>query len=294
MRKWRRIVRLTVSGKGGSAIYEGAQSPQDGFKIGFSVTKTIGSKQNTASITIWNLTRSRRNQIGEEFDQLKLEVGYEGSETSVLYEGDIRDVTHEKSSPDVQTTIECGSGDKAIAKGKVSKTFPSGTKPKEIVKHLVKGMPGVELGDTKGLDELPATKRPVTVFGRSSDEMDTLGRQHGFYWSVQNKKVQAVKSDKHLGPSAVVSKETGMIGIPQETDKGVKFKMLLDPKIEPGRAVQVKSDFLDEGSGRDKRDTDAGGGMFRVSQAAFSGDTRADEFYVECEASRIQGDKVTK
>ena len=70
--------------------------------------------------------------------------------------------------------------------------------------------------------------------------------------------------------------------------------MLIDTRIIPGRLVDVRSDFLDTKSGRDKRSSDDGGGKFRVATANFSGDSRDAPFFVEVEAHRVQGEKVKK
>lgn len=293
-RQFGRICRVTVEGKGGKAVFVGDQAPDPGLQISFSTTKTLGSKQNSGTVTITNLSKARRNQLGDEFDKLTLEVGYKDAGYSVILKGDIRDVTHAKTSPDVETTIEVGDGDKAVQTGSVSKTFPSGTKPKEIVEYLAKKLPGVEVGQIKGLDDLPKTKRPTTVYGRTYRELDEQGRQHGFYWSMQNGKFQALKNDESLGGSILISAETGMIGVAEPTDKGVKVKCLLNPAIEPGKTIKVKSGFLDESSGRDKRDSDDGGGEFRVASVSLQGSTRAEDWYCDVEANRIQQGKVKK
>lgn len=287
VRQWKRVVEVTVSGKGGSF------TARD-LKIDFSVSKGIGSKQNTATIAIWNLTASHRKQLGEELDKIELKVGYQGGPLSTIFKGNVRDVTHTKETADVKSEMECGDGDEAFSKGAVSKTFPAGTKPKEIIDYLAGEMPGATKGEMKGIDDLPAYMRPVTLFGWSWSEMDKIGREQGVYWSIQNGQVEAMKSDQALQGTTVVSSETGMIGIPEITDKGVKIKALLNPNIAPGRQIDVRSDFLDEGSGRDKRKTDQGGGIFRVSDVTFSGSTRDIEFYVEAEGSRVEGGKVVK
>jgi hypothetical protein len=280
-------VRVKVSGKAGSLTV-------DKLKIEFSVTKTIGSKQNEATISIWNLTKSHRKQLGEEYDRIELEAGYEGGPIATIFKGSIRDATHTKESADVKSEIECGDGDEGIRKGAVSKTFPAGTKPKAIIDYLVGEMPGVTKGEMKGLDDLPAYKRPVSVYGWAARELDKLGREHSFYWSSQNNEIQAVKNDEVLSGTTVISKESGLIGIPEVTDKGCKVKCLLNPGIAPGKMVDVRSDFLDEESGRDKRKSDEGGGTFRVSSCTFSGTNRGEEFYVEVEANRVEGKKVVK
>lgn len=294
MLKWKRRVRLTISGSGGGAVFEGSQAPEDGFKIDFTVSKTLGSKQNSGSVTIWNLTKSNREKLGEEFTKLKLEVGYGDNAYAVLVEADIRDVEHDKSSPDISSQMTFGDGDKGVTKGAVSKTFKAGTKPKEVMQYLVKNMPGLEMGKVKGLDDLPAYKRPVTVYGWAAPNMDKVGRERKLYWNIDKNKVNIVKNDEHLGQCAVISKETGMIGVPQETDKGIKVKALIEADVVPGFMIKVESNFLDLSSGRDKRQSDAGGGEFRVNAVTFSGGTRDDMFYMEIEANRVQGGKVVK
>ncbi len=287
VRQWGRVVEVTVTGKAGSLTIRD-------LKIDFNITKTIGSKTNSATIAIWNLTKSHRRQLGEEFDKIELKAGYKGGPLSTIFKGDIEDVEHTKDTADVKSEMTCGDGNEGVQKGAVSKTFPAGTKPKAIVEYLQGEMPGTTKGEMKGIDDLPAYKRPVSLYGWAAREMDKLGREHGFYWSIQNGEVEAIKNDQALSRTTVVSKETGMIGIPTVTDKGVRIKALLNPEIAPGRTIDVRSDFLDEASGKDKRASDDGGGLFRVSEVTFSGTNRGEEFYVEAEGNRIEGDKVVK
>jgi hypothetical protein len=285
--QWGRIVEVTISGKAGTLKV-------DKLKIDASGQKGIGSKQNTATISIWNLTKSHRKQLGEEFDKIELKVGYRGGPLFTIFKGDIRDVTTTLETADVKSEMECGDGDEGIGKGAVSKTFPAGTKPKEIVEYLQKEMPGTTKGETKGIDALPAYKRPVSLYGWAFREMDKLGREHGFYWSVQNGQLEAVKNDQTLPGSTVLSKETGLIGIPEVTDKGVKVKCLIRPGIAPGRQIDVRSDFLDEESGKDKKKSDEGGGLFRISELSFDLTNRGETFYYEAEGNRVEGGKVVK
>lgn len=286
-RKWIRELRVTVSGAGGSATFTD-------LRIDFDITKTIGSKQNTGSVTIYNLSAKRRGQLGEEFDTIEVEAGYRGGDKAIILNANIRDVRHTKETADIKTTIECGDGDKGVNKGAHSKTYPKNTKPIEIVRDLVQQMPGVKLGRMEGLDELPAYKRPVSVFGWAHRELDQLSREHKFYWSIQNGVFQAIAHDRDLGGTVIISKETGMVGIPEITDKGVHVKTLLEPQIAPGTRIDVRSGFLDSNSGRDKRATDQGGGLFRVATVKFTGSNRDQAYYADIEANRIQGSKVVK
>jgi len=295
-RLWKRIIRVTVSGKSGSATFDASQTPNHGLQISFNCSKSLGSKQNSGTVVITNLSKDRRNKLGEEYDELTLEFGYQGGPMTVLIKGNIRDVTHAKTSPDITSTIEVGDGDKAVEKGAASKTFKAGTKPKEIVEYLRDQMPGLKKGEIKGLDDLPATKRPTTVYGYAYRELDTLGRQHSFYWSIQDGKFQAVKNDEHLGGDILISAETGMLGVPTPTDKGCKVTCLIIPGLAPGKTMKVMSEFIDTGKGKDneKRSTDAGGGVFRIAAISYSGSSREDDCTAEVEGNRVAGDKVKK
>lgn len=286
-RQWGRVVEVTISGKGGSLTVRD-------LKIDFDISKGIGSSQNEAKVSIWNLTKSHRKQLGDELDKIELKVGYKDGPLSTIFKGSIRDSTDTKESPDIQSEIECGDGDEAIGKGSASKTFAKGTKPREIVDYLIGQLPGVSKGEMKGLDDLPPYKRPVTVFGYAAAELDKIGRQHRLYWSIQDGIAQVLKNDAVLPGVTLISSDTGMIGVPQTNDKGITVKTLLNPEIAPGRQIDVRSDFLDEGSGRDKRKTDEGGGIFRVSQVKFVGSNEGDDWYVEIEANRVEGGKVVR
>lgn len=146
-------------------------------------------------------------------------------------------------------------------------------------------MPGTTKGSFVGLDDLPATKRPYTVFGYAAKEMDKLGREHGFYWSIQKGHVEAIKNDAFIDDRQSFDPQSGLIGTPTVTDKGIKAKVLLHPKLAPNRVVEIKSPFLDE-TGK--------AGAYRLSTVSFKGSNRDTDFYAEIEGNKIQGKKVVK
>jgi hypothetical protein len=306
-RQWLRSLKLTIKGKSSSVAITD-------LAIEFDVTKGIGSKPNPATIKVTNLSKDTRNRLGRELDELELEAGYEGGAIDIIYKGYVRDVvsTHgqrwstgknekkegggksagTKPEADIVTTITCGDGDKAYKEGICSKTFPASTKPKEIVDYLSGEMPGTTKGKIKGLDDLPAYKRPVTVFGSTADELDKLGREHKFYWSIQDGQFEAVKNDQSHNETIKLNKDSGMIGFPSVTDKGIELVALLNPKIKPGRIIDVESGFIDQGNQQQRGSTDDGGGLFRVSECQFTGGNRKNDYYVKIKALRVQGKKV--
>jgi hypothetical protein len=258
------------------------------LKIAFDVTKTVSSSQNTATIKIWNLKSENRHKVKKEFDRVRLEAGYQGSpgakgNVGVIFDGHIRDVTHERDQVDIITSIECGDGDKASRKGVISKSFPKDTTPKQMIEEILKHMPDVERGEWKGIDDLPAYKRPVVMCGSCTRELDKIGRTHKRFWSVQDGALEVIPHDGYFDDVVVISPETGMVGVPSPTDNGVKVDCLLNPQLRCNRLIEVRSETLDmnEKSGR-----------YRISGLSFSGDNRDGDFIASIHGEKVDDGRV--
>lgn len=292
-RLYLRKARVTLSGAGGGVVIgeRPADPMKEPLKIQFSCDATISGSPNTATIDIWNLAAGTRNSVGKEFDQIQLDAGYTETlygqgNVSTIFKGYIRDVEHRRESVDIITHIECGDGDKAIREGVVAETMDEGTTPKQMVEKLYEQMEGVDRGDMLGLDDLPAYKRPVTLYGPVAREMNKLGRSHGFYWSIQNGVLETIPADGFLPQEFLISPRTGMIGVPTITDSGIKVSALLNPQIRPNRVIIVESETLEMNTGQ-------ASARYRVDRASFGGDNRDGEFRVDIEGTKISGGKAT-
>ena len=289
MDQYLRKVRLKLSGGGsGLSINPGGIAKHE-IKIEFDVSKGIESSQNTASISIWNLNEGHRNAVGKEWDDITLEAGYMppggGGNVGIIFKGQMRDVEHRRDGPDIVTTISCGDGDKAFRRATISKSFPKGTPVEEVVEEIYKQMEreGVDRGEWKFPEDLPKYKRPYSMCGACTRELDTIGRGRGFYWSIQNGAMEVIPSDGYIGGIVLITPQTGMIDVPAITDNGVKVSCLLNPEIRPNRRVRIESDMLE---------MNAEGGEYRVSQCVFAGDNRDGDFKVTIHGEAIKGGKV--
>ncbi len=274
---WIRDVKLSFDGDGGKLEIER-------LRIAFSVSKSLSGTPNTAQISIWNLSAQNRLKIKKEFDKVRLEAGHvSAGNRGIIFDGNIRDVTHKREGVDIVTTVECGDGDKGIRTGTISKTFPKGAKPAEMVDELLKNMPGVDRGVIQGLDDLPAYPRAVVMYGPVSRELDKIGRTHRLYWSVQDGALETLKGDEFIDDVVVLSQQSGMLNVPEITDNGIKVECLLNPQIRIGRVIEVRSQTLEMNEGE---------GRFRVSALEFSGDTRGNTYSCTVHGERIDGGKV--
>jgi hypothetical protein len=289
MRQYIRKVRATFSGSTGSLVVNPGGIAKHEMKIAFDISKGIESSQNTAVVGIWNLNEGHRNAVGKELDNITLEAGYippgESGNVGIIFKGQMRDVEHRRDGPDIITRLSCGDGDKAFRRAAISKTFPKGTKVEDVVEELYKQMEkeGIDRGEWKFPQDMPPYKRPYSMCGSCTRELDTIGRGRGFYWSSQNGVMEIMPADGYIGGIVLITPETGMIDTPTITDNGVKVSALLNPEIRPGRRVRIESQTLE---------MNAEGGEYRVSQCAYNGDNRDGDFRVEIQGESIKGGKV--
>lgn len=252
------------------------------LKVSFNVSKSLSAENNSASFQIWNLTAANRSRFKQEFREVEFYAGYTppqgGSNVGLIFKGFLRDVEHNDDETEIITSIECGDGDKGTRKGTVAKTHPTGTKPKTIIDDVVNEMPEITPGEMKGLDDLPASLRPVVTMGGGVRELDKLARSGKFYWTINNGQLETMGEKDTIGATTIISQQTGMLGVPSVTDKGVNVEVLLEPQIAPGRQIDIRSETVEM--------NDAGG-LLRAHNVTFSGDNRNGDFKVAIEAVRI-------
>jgi hypothetical protein len=78
------------------------------------------------------------------------------------------------------------------------------------------------------------------------------------------------------GSGMVLSKETGMIGIPQPTEQGVKVRYLLDPRARVGSQITIRSEI-----------NPAANGDYIIYKLGFDVCNRDTAFYSIAEARKV-------
>lgn len=287
MRQWLRKARVTFPG--GFTINPSDRVEDHELRVSFRVSKGISGSPNTFEIKMWNLTAGHRNAIGRELESVTLEAGYVppegGGNLGIIAKGRIRDFQHDREGPDIITTVSCGDGDLAFRRATISKTIPKGASLPEVVDELYKEMEkqGIDKGEWKFPENPRTFKRPYSMCGSCTREMDTLGRGNGFYWSIQNETMEIIPSDGYLEGMILISPSTGMVGTPTITDNGVKVKALLNPGARPNRQVKVESEVLQMNSQSD---------TYRISQIDFDGDNQEGDFVMNIQGESLSNGKV--
>lgn len=142
--------------------------------------------------------------------------------------------------------------------------------------------------------ELQGLPRGKVMFGMARDFMRWTARSQQAVWSIQDGEVIVVPETSYMpGDIPVITAETGMVGLPEQTQNGITIKMLTNPSVRIGTLIkidnksvqryeyslsigqQVQNDLIQLQA---KLQDD---GFYYVMIAEHSGDTRGNEYYTE-------------
>lgn len=265
------------------------------LRIRFSVKRGDIQTPNTADIRVYNLNETTSNAIQKEFTRIVLQAGYEGN-YGVIFDGQIKQVRRgRETQTDTYLDITAADGDSAYNFAISSFSLAAGSTYNDHVSMVLKDM--AEHGISRGyFPDLPGNPLPrgKVVFGMSRDVMRNIAENTNTSWSIQDGKLQMVPLTSYMpGEIPVLTAATGVIGMPEQTQGGIKLKTLLNPNLKIGQAVKLDNasiqgyrfgleltqqaqNLLNEQSNKINND-----GLYYVMIADHSGDTRGNEFYTE-------------
>ncbi|HKS94990.1 MAG TPA: hypothetical protein VJV74_02530 [Terriglobia bacterium] len=248
-RQWKRVCQAFFGSKTtGNAIMV------EDLRISFEITKTIGSTPNQAKITVYNLSQSRELEIvgrigdlddevlSSDIDEVIINAGYKDA-TQLLFRGNIKHAFRHREGNNHLMVIEAADGDKDIRQTTINVALKAGTTDDQLVDHVVS-----QFGTTKkGHVIVPDRKRiRGQVFsGGAPEVLNALAKQVNGQWSIQDAHLQIVPVDSTLPNEAVVMRsDTGMLSAPEISDKGVKVRCLLNPRVIVNGKVQIDNNDL--------------------------------------------------
>lgn len=262
------------------------------MRIQFRVNQMDVDAPNTAIIRVFNLATSTGQQIQKEFQEVVLQAGYEDGNFAIIFKGTIKQVKRGRlNATDTYVDILAADGDIAYNFGVVNKTLAAGATPQDQVNAISEATSkfGVTQADNQGLvgGTLPRGK---VLFGMYRDRMDDVSRTNSVTWSVQNGKIVVIPVTGYLpGEAVVLTSRTGMIGVPEATNDGIKVDCLLNPLIKIGTRLQINNKSINNTTIREQgfpRYTDltfiaslSADGYYRALVVEHEGDNRGDAWY---------------
>lgn len=295
-----RIVRVGIQVSGGQIKW------YDGLSIQASGTKYANATQNECEVKITNLNKETRDYLltetspflkpilkkdGEKEKPAKpkdgkeeaaavapdvksgkflyIEAGRESYGTTVLYVGEITSAVI-APPPDIVMTIKSATGNSK--KGEIVSTSYPTTSLSNIAKQISN-----QLGYQLVFQAKDKQISNFTFTGGVLQQVDQLGVMGRVNAYVDDNKLIVKDNNKSLANQVkLISMDTGMIGIPEITERGVKVKYLFDNTTVLGGALKVESKL-----------NPAVNGTYSIYKLQFDISNREEQFYWIVEAKRI-------
>lgn len=299
-RQWIRNWRIMIGSSSGENM------DLSKLRMRFKVSYATPQHPTFADITITNVGEQTANKVDKENVPVSLECGYE-NRLQLIFKGEAVYKRYGRENPtDTYLNVIAKSGDKAYNHAHVSTTLAAGHTFKDQLKVATDAMKehGVEVGHMAELDSRKFP-RAITLFGMARDVLRRVAMANDASWTIHNGKVQMIKNKEGLpgGDVIVISSETGMIGRPVQTFKGIEVRTLLNPQIGPGSKIKIDEKSIERVSFAPSQTSfaEAGGGTGRpldqapltwaqplstngeytVTSVEHTGDTRGQEWYTD-------------
>ena len=267
------------------------------FHFTFQVRQNDLESPANCSIRVYNLSATTAKKIKGQFSRIVLSAGYDGG-VGVIFDGTIKQFREGRErATDTYLDILAADGDKAYNFSVVNKTLSrDNSRPKDVADAALGAMakngvtPGYQMAFTGGI--LPRGK---VLFGMARSTLRQLAQSQGATWTINNGKVDITPLDGYKpGEAVVINSNTGMVGFPEQTEEGVKVKVLLNPRIQIGSLMQIDNQSINQTTQQNPNSAPvpfnkyvglqllasiAADGFYRVYVAEHTGDTKGNEFY---------------
>lgn len=274
-----RIVVLNITVNGKTKIY--TASGDSPMNITATGTKYANALQNEANITISNLDKATQDYILSETTPFNLNTspktvtlfaGRDSYGTAQIYSGNIVS-SMVTQPPDIGISLKCLTGN-FLKTRVITNNQPSQATLNQIGKKV-----------SQDLDlalQFEATDKNIGNYnfaGSSLKQVQLLNSLGGINAFVDDNTLIMKNALVPLnGTTRILNADSGLIGIPEFTEQGLKATFLLDNKTRIGGGLQIESQIYP-----------AINGNYVIYKLGFNITSREVPFYYIAEAARIKG-----
>lgn len=267
-----RMIRVGIEVDGEVKVYD------ETFDVTVSGEKFASAQQNTCEITISNLTKSARNYILTETSpfnanrtpkRLYVDAGRVSTGLSRLFVGEIVSSTPSQP-PDIALTIKALTGN--YAKGLVIARSGLTQEPLAAIAGRVAADLGLKL-------DFLATDKQIgnwSFNGPALRQVNNLELAGGVDAYIDDTTlIIKDRGDPLPERTKVLSSASGMVGVPEATERGVRVSFFLDQDTVLGGALELESELNPPLTGN-----------YTIFKLGFEAASRDTPFYWTAEASR--------
>ena len=215
------------------------------FRIQFSVQNADEESPNNAVIRVFNLSPTTIKKIKGEFSEVTLNAGYETGNYGVIFQGTIKQYRIGRiSATDSYLDVLAADGDIAYNQGIVSTTLAKGRTPADAIKAIAGEMKtdGIDISSIVTDKQHVLNIRGTVLFGMARARLRNIASTLDASWSIQNGKVTFLNNTGYAEGEAVqINVGTGLIGVPEQTDEGIRVRCLLNSRLRIGGLVQLNN-----------------------------------------------------
>ncbi len=262
---YKRTIKTVIGQNDGDAL------SIDKLYTQIEIKKMISGKPNEGFSSIFNLSESIVNQIKESGVRIRIFAGHD-TRLVLLHDGDIRRVERNNQPPDKITTIILGGNMIKLSKAVFNRSYLGQVSVKQITKDAI---PTFNIS-ALDLDQIPddAFFYDFSFTGKTGVLLDKILNPIGVQWFESDNFIKFSSNKKALEDVVLLNKNTGLIGSPTITDKGIKFRSVLNGRILLNNRIKISSELVN--------------GVYKVIQILHKGDNREGEFVTEGIGTEIE------
>ena len=265
------------------------------LRFRFAIHRGDTETPNTMDVRVYNVSDETAQKVQQEFTRVVLQAGYEGN-FGLLFDGTVKQVRRgRESQTDTYLDITVADGDSAYNFAVMNTSLAAGASMDNQIAAAMQAMlpHGVSLGYKPFMspNKLPRGK---VFYGMARSYLSDMMRTAAAKWSIQDGAVNIVPLDGYVpGEPVVVTAATGMVGLPEQTQNGIRVRMLLNPSIKIGSLIKLDNASIQgyrfslgisatasnlNTANVIKTDSD---GLYYAMVNDHYGDTRGNEWYTE-------------
>jgi hypothetical protein len=290
----------------GTAAGDAVQFDQQ-FKVTFRVQRGDIQSPNSCDVRVYNLSDQTANTIStREFTQIALQAGYPGN-FGLIFRGVIKQARIGRAdAKDNYVDITAADGDEAYCFSSMSLTLAKGSTPQDSLQAIFQDMARAATNQpiTMGYQPQLATNgriRGRTFYGMTRDELEDFAAANEVTWSIQDGQLTLIPKRSYIpGTPVLIGPQTGLIGVPEQTQNGIEARVLLNPQVKIGQLVKLDSKVnllrkgVDLGSFLSNKNIERSlktnsDGLYYVLSANHWGDTRGQPWYTDLIMLAVDG-----
>jgi len=272
-----RIISVSLEVNGKTKVYTAENSAP--LNIIATGTKYGNALQNEAQVTLTNLDKTTQDYILSETTPFNLNAsaktiyvraGRQSYGTALIYTGNIvsSSVTQ---PPDIGVILKCLTGN--FLKNNVISRYQNGMASLKTISQQISQ-------DNNTVLNFQATNKSISNYnftGSSIQQVQALNNLGGINAFIDGNTLVVKDALIPLsGTTRLLNSETGLIGIPEFTEQGLRVTFLLDNKTVVGGGLQIESSVYP-----------AINGHYVIYKLSFNVTARDIPFYYVAECSRV-------